>query len=102
MPCPAWRSTPLGPRSDSSTDAIHPGAEAPRPFSRCLVTRHADYQQTANDLKRLEKADVINAAIVGDRLRSAGFYHGRLSPGAVKDAMGIVGQAVEEIGSRFK
>ncbi|MDG6964988.1 MAG: hypothetical protein JRN27_08160 [Nitrososphaerota archaeon] len=66
------------------------------------VTHHTDYQQIANDLKRSKKVDVINAVIVGDRLHSAGFYHGRLSPGAVEDAMGIVGQAVEEIGSKFR
>ena len=66
------------------------------------VTHHTDYQRIANDLKRLKKLDVVDAVIVGDRLHSAGFYHGRLSPRAVKDALGIVGRAVDEIGSMFK
>ena len=46
--------------------------------------------------------DVINAMIVGDRLHSAGFYHGKAPPDSVKDAVEIVGQALKEIASRFR
>ena len=65
------------------------------------VTHRTDYQKIANDLKRLKRVDVIKAVIAGDSLHGAGFYHGRLSPDAVRDAVDVVGQAVNEIGSEF-
>lgn len=66
------------------------------------VTHHNDYQRIANELKQSRNVDVIDATIIGDRLHSAGFYHGKLSLDTIKESIAVIEQAVDEIDSKTR
>jgi hypothetical protein len=65
------------------------------------VTHHNDYQKIANELRQSGKFDVIDATLIGDKLHSAGFYHGKLSVNAIKESIAVIEQAVDTLDTKI-
>ncbi len=60
------------------------------------VTTHKDFDKLANKLK-IQFEGIIEAYLAGDKLHSAGFYHGLLRFETVKDSLGLIKQAITGI-----
>lgn len=61
------------------------------------INHHRDYSKFANELKKANKIDLVDAVIIGDKLHSAGFYHGALSQEEVRNAINLIEEKINQI-----
>jgi hypothetical protein len=61
------------------------------------VTKHKSFEKLTDELKSKE---ISEAYVAGDKLHSAGFYHGALAFDTVRNSLELIKQAITVIRSR--
>jgi methylmalonyl-CoA mutase cobalamin-binding subunit len=61
------------------------------------IYHHKEFSQVASKLKEKGMIDIVDAIAAGDKMHSAGFYHGILSEETVANAIQLIDTAIRQI-----